>query len=88
MNKLQPDNFSITLRKDTFDIIKQGAVAKGSGLYRAIKDYLRVAVFPYMVHGDYIYIRGVEEHDETIGVTLHLNYRLLEKAMADDRRAV
>jgi len=80
---VQPDNFSITISRDTFESLKKSATSKGTGLYRTIKDYLRITVFPFMVHGDYIYIRGLQEHDNSIGVTLHLNYRLLTRVRED-----
>ena len=75
-----PDNFKVTLRRETFDLIKVSASCRSIGLYRALKDYLAVHVFPYILQGDSITIRALNETDTSVGVVLYLNYRLLVKA--------
>ena len=74
------DNFSVTLRRETFDLIKESADRNGTGLYRAIKNYLTIHIFPYMIKGDFISIRTLNETDTSVGVVMYLNYRLLVKA--------
>lgn len=75
-----PDNFKVTLRRETFDLIKVSASCRDIGLYRALKDYLSVHIFPYMLKGDSLTIRALNETDTSVGVVLYLNYRLLVKA--------
>ena len=75
-----PGNVKVTLRRETFDMIKESASRNGTGLYRAVKNYLTLHLFPYMVTGDSVRIIVMIENDHSVGVVLHLNYRLLVKA--------
>ena len=74
------DNFKVTLRRETFDLIKKSAAHTDIGLYRAIKNYLTLHIFPYMLKGDFVKIVTLNETDTSVGVVLYLNYRLLTKA--------
>lgn len=84
----QNANFSVTFRKETFEALKDSANRTGKGLHRLMKDFLRLNLFPFMERGDYIYIREVNVEEYKVGVTLHLNARLLVKASELERRAV
>lgn len=81
------ENFNVTLRRETFDDIKQSASRCNTGLYRAIKDYLTLHVFPFMLRGDCIRIITLNETDTSVGVVLHLNYRLLVRAQEEEGSA-
>jgi hypothetical protein len=74
------DNFKVTLRRETFDLIKESAARTDIGLYRAIKNYLTIHIFPYMLKGDFVKIVTLNETDTSVGVVLYLNYRLLTRA--------
>lgn len=76
----QPEDFTITLRRETFDDIKRSASHTNIGLYRALKNYLTINVFPFMRKGDWVKIVTLNEKDTSVGVVLHLNYRLLVTA--------
>lgn len=84
-DKLFPENFKVTLSRETFDVIKESAKRNDIGVYRAIKNYLTLHLFPYMLKGDSLRIVYLEENVRdfkitSVGVVLHLNYRLLVKA--------
>jgi hypothetical protein len=74
------DNFKVTLRRETFAEIKESADRNGIGLYRALKNYMLLHIFPYMIRGDFVKIVTLNETDNTVVVVLYLNYRLLTKA--------
>lgn len=82
---IRPGNFNVTLRRETFDLIKASASYSGVGLYRAIKNYLTLHLFPYMLNGDSVRIITMNETDTSVGVILHLNSRLLTKAQENER---
>lgn len=75
----QSANFGISIPSHTFEEIKESARSTGKGFHRAIKDYLRVTVFPFMEVGDYTFIKGVVEKEDLFEVMLHLNKRLLSR---------
>jgi len=81
-----PENFSVTLRRETFDLVKESAIRNGTGLYRALKNYLTLHLFPYMLKGDYVRIIYLNETgaSTSVGVILHLNQRLLTKAKEEE----
>ena len=80
MKKTYPVNFSITLSRESFDGIRQTAEVNKVGLYRALKDYLILHNFTYMLKGDYIRVIFLNETFSVIKVNVHLNQRLLTKA--------
>lgn len=76
-----PENFTVTLRRETFDTVKEYSRYTGNGLYRELKDYLEIYHFPHMMLiGDYIRIIYLNETETTVEIKLHLNLRLLVKA--------
>ena len=77
----QTANFSVTFLKDHFNKLKEESLRTGRGFHRTIKDYLRENLFPYMEVGDYTFIKGVVEQGDSFEVMLHLNKRLLTKAL-------
>lgn len=81
------DNFKVTLRRETFDLIKESAARNGTGLYRAIKNYLTLHIFPYMIKGDFVKIVTLNETHTSVGVVLFLNYRLLVRAQEEEGSA-
>lgn len=74
------DNFKVTLRRETFAEIKESAERNGIGLYRALKNYMLLHIFPYMIRGDFVKIVTLNETHTSVGVVMYLNYRLLVKA--------
>lgn len=86
-DKTYPENFTVTLRRETFDMIKESASRNTIGVYRALKNYLVLHAFPYKLKGDYLRIIYLDETDVSIGVVLHLNYRLLVKAQEKEGSA-
>lgn len=80
-SEYQAANFSVTFLKNHFDNLKEESLRTGKGFHRTIKDYLRENLFPYMEVGDYTFIKGVIDNGDSFEVMLHLNKRLLSKAL-------
>lgn len=82
-----PENFKVTLSRETFDIIKESARNNNIGVYRSIKNYLTLHLFPYMLRGDSVRIIYLDETFTSVGVMLNLNLRLLTKAQEKEGSA-